>query len=244
MPTTGNHAIIVQAENGANIFRNNNLTTNPYPVGIPGVFTITGNSATNPDNPNDNTFQQRFYYFFYDMRLRLVNCPGPRTAVVATTATAPVVTLDGNTFSSSALTGNQWYRNGIAIGGATSRTYNATQSGNYSVLVTDNTGCSLESNSIQFTPTDVIDVDGNEIELSLTPNPNRGQFNLQFEMKTKRDMHISLINILGQSVYQRSMPGFIGKFQQDIRIDRLTSGTYFLKIQHGQSVYVKKMVVQ
>lgn len=244
VPTAGNHAIIVQCENGANIFRNANVSPNPYPVGIPNVFTITGNSATNPSNPNDPNFYQNYYYFFYDMRLRLVNCPGPRTEVVASTATAPVITLDGNTFTSSALVGNQWYRNGVPIPGATSRTYAATQSGTYTVLVTDPFGCALESNAIQLTPTAVIDVDGNEIQLSVTPNPNRGQFNLQFEVKTKRDLHIDLINILGQKVYQRSTPGFIGKFAQEIRVDKVLPGTYFLKIQHGQSIYVKKIVIQ
>jgi|GEM_PF-7102466 len=38
--------------------------------------------------------------------------------------------------SSSATTGNQWYKNGAIIAGATSQTYTATESGSYTVMVT------------------------------------------------------------------------------------------------------------
>jgi hypothetical protein len=39
----------------------------------------------------------------------------------------------GVTLTSSYTTGNQWYKNGIAIAGATAQTYNASTAGNYSV---------------------------------------------------------------------------------------------------------------
>lgn len=243
VPFDGDHAIIVQCADGANIFRNNNLVSNPYPAGVPNVFTITGNSAINTTNTSDLTYYQKFYYFFYDMRLRLPNCPGPRTAVVATTATAPVITLAGNILTSSAATGNNWYRNGLMIG-ATDQTFTTNLSGNYSVIVKDGFGCSLESNQINFTPTDVVDVDGNEIALAVCPNPNRGEFNLQFEVKVKRDLQIDLINLLGQKVYQRAQPGFIGKYSQEVNVGKLLPGVYFLKIQHGTSIYVKKVLIR
>ncbi|MBO0948810.1 DUF11 domain-containing protein [Fibrella forsythiae] len=44
----------------------------------------------------------------------------------------------------------QWYRNDIAIAGATSFTYPATQSGNYKVTVTS-TGCSVNANPVLIT---------------------------------------------------------------------------------------------
>lgn len=244
VPEAGNHAIIVQCADGANIFRNNNIATNPYPIGVPNVFTFTGNSAIDTEPPIDANYYQRFYYFFYDVSLRLVNCPGPRVAVVATTATAPVISLNGNVFTSTKATGNQWYRNGGEIAGATNQTFSATQGGTYKVITTDDFGCALGSNELNFTPTDVIDVDGNPIALALSPNPNNGHFNLQFEVKQKRDLQIDMINVLGQKVYQSSQPGFIGKFSQEIRLNKLLPGIYYLKIQHGQEVYVKKVMVK
>ncbi|GAB4403870.1 MAG: hypothetical protein Kow00123_15320 [Anaerolineales bacterium] len=45
----------------------------------------------------------------------------------------------------------QWYKNGTAIAGATSNTYNATSAGVYKVVVTDHNGCADTSNEVTVT---------------------------------------------------------------------------------------------
>src|SRR5213078_3874757 len=65
------------------------------------------------------------------------------------------------TLTSSSASGNQWYLSGNPIGGATANTYNATASGNYTVVVTDGNSCSSAAsaatsvtvNPIPATPT-------------------------------------------------------------------------------------------
>ena len=54
------------------------------------------------------------------------------------TAGGPITFCTGGsvTLSSSAATGNQWYKDGLVITSATSQTYSATQSGNYTVRTT------------------------------------------------------------------------------------------------------------
>ena len=90
VPTPGDHVIIVIGEDSAFLFRNNNIATNPYPMGIPGVFTITGNSAIDASNCTDTGFYQKYYYFLYDTRITFNKCASPRVPVVAKTP-APVV---------------------------------------------------------------------------------------------------------------------------------------------------------
>ena len=87
----------------------------------------------------------------------------PSTAVVATGGFAPTVPTisagSATTFcnggsvvlSSDALTGNQWYKDGVIIGGATSSTYTATTSGDYTVTVTDCGASSTSAFSITVT---------------------------------------------------------------------------------------------
>jgi Subtilase family/GEVED domain/Secretion system C-terminal sorting domain/Ig-like domain CHU_C associated len=222
--TPGNHVVIIDCENGASIFRNNNLTSNPYPLTIPGVFSITGNSAIDQTTPTDTTFYQKYYYFFYDMNIQLVNCPGPRVPVVASTATPPVITLNGKVLTSSIATGNQWYLNDTAIAGATGQTDTIITPGVYTTVVTDSIGCSLTSNQILY-------------------SPNNGQFKISFYVSATQDVGISLLNTLGQRIYTSSYPGFSGVFSNQMYLPNLSAGVYFLKIQVGSKSYVEKIVV-
>uniref|UniRef100_F4CBQ7 Conserved repeat domain protein n=1 Tax=Sphingobacterium sp. (strain 21) TaxID=743722 RepID=F4CBQ7_SPHS2 len=86
----------------------------------------------------------------------------------------PTVQLDGDaaicsgtevTLTSSATAGNQWFKDGVEIQGATQQTLTVNEAGTYTVIVTDpNTGCtSLASTDLVITvnPTPEITINGN-----------------------------------------------------------------------------------
>ncbi|HTQ27392.1 MAG TPA: S8 family serine peptidase [Puia sp.] len=236
VPTAGNHVIIIDCENGASIFRNNNLTSNPYPVGVPGVFTITGNSAIDQSNSADTTFYHKYYYFFYDMKIQLVNCPGPRVAVQAATPTTPVITVNGNVLSSSVAAGNQWYLNDSLIAGATGQSYTATRDGLYYAMIGDTSGCIIKSNQILYSP-------DNDIAFWIWPNPNNGVFKYSFVTTQAEDVSVSIVNTLGQRLYNSSNSGVSGVFNGDVYLPGLSTGVYYFKLRVGSKSYVKKFVV-
>lgn len=68
----------------------------------------------------------------------------------------PIITNDGVTLTSSAATGYQWYREGIAIVGATSQTYKPSDVANYSVMVTMNKCAGPASAAFYFVPAPTI----------------------------------------------------------------------------------------
>jgi hypothetical protein len=89
-----------------------------------------------------------------------IACAGPRTAITATINDVPATptvtsstTASGVTLTSSAPTGNQWYRNGVAIAGATAPAYTLSGSSAgdaYTVVVTSAAGCASGSSCAQF----------------------------------------------------------------------------------------------
>lgn len=240
VPEAGDYGITIQSQN-ASIFRNNGITTTHYPYTIPGIISVTGNSAVNNTDPN---YYQQFYYFFYDASVKLGSCPSNRVAIVATTPTAPVISVSGNVFSSTNANIYQWYLDGSPIGGANSQTYTATQSGLYKVLATDAGGCTLPSNEINFTLTAVPNVDPREIGLTVSPNPTiTGEFTIQLETRTKANLYISLINTTGQKVYQHNIPNFIGRLSLPAKPGKLAAGIYYLQVQHDKKMYVRKIAV-
>lgn len=85
----------------------------------------------------------------------------PSVTITATNGAAPTTFCAPGTFSFTAaatpvspatITNRQWRRNGTNIGGATANVYaNASQTGNYTIQVTDNNGCTAVSNSLSIT---------------------------------------------------------------------------------------------
>ncbi|HTI09000.1 MAG TPA: S8 family serine peptidase [Puia sp.] len=241
VPTPGDYIILIDCLNYASAFVNISSTNLPYPMSLPGVFAVTGNDFRDDPKADSLTFFKKFYFPFYNIGLRLAGCPGPRVPVVATTPPAPVITLSGNLLSSNVVSGNQWYRNGTAIPGATEQTDTATLPGIYQSIIADAvTGCNLPSNAIHYTGNGPVDAIG----LSIYPNPGNGIFQLEFFLDTPATTSVSLINTLGQKVYEATYPDFSGQFSRQIGSGSLASGMYVLKIVHGDNTYIRKILVK
>lgn len=240
----GDHILIVQCDaNGATIFRNNNIAgTSTYPMGVTGFFTITGNSLD--AFPQPPATSSNFYYFLYNLNVTTGACMSAKTPVVATTPAVPVITQVGDSLVCSIAGNIQWYVGGQSIPGATGQKYKPVNTGAYTVTVTD-ISCTRTSAAFQVAVTAIPpEVLAQEIKLSVSPNPSNGRFNLSFEVTNKADLSIDIYNASGQKVYNRSYPGFSGKFSGPIRLESLSSEFYVLKIQHDKKTYSQKLIIQ
>jgi hypothetical protein len=178
------------------------------------------------------------------MTVKLAACPSARVPIVTTTSVAPVIALAGNVLSSTASVSYQWYRNSSPIIGANAQNYTATQTGQYTVETTDASGCVLQSNAIDFVLTPVTNVDPGEISLIVSPNPTvTGEFNIQLQTNTRSNLNISLVNTMGQKVYQNTIPNFSGRLSQTVKPGKLSAGIYYLQVIHDKKMYVQKVIV-
>jgi hypothetical protein len=242
IPNPGKYILIAECYGGANLFLNSNVAANPYPISIPGVFSITGNSNKfNPNNTKDTTYDRGYYFPMYDIGIALDGCPGPRTAVAATTETAPTVSIaGGNILTSSAATGNQWYLNDTLISGATGQNDTVHLPGNYYTVISDpNTGCQLQSNTVRYTGST-----GNTIGLTIGPNPANSAFTLSFAFDNADKTAVEVFDMVGQKVYDAEYANFSGVYSQQIPTANLSAGIYIVKITHGGSTYQTKVLVK
>jgi hypothetical protein len=232
----GDHVILVQTLGDANIFRNDNLTGNPYPYSIPGIISFTGNSA--------GTNFQNFYFYLYNMKIRTTGCISPKTTVVTSVAPVPTITQAGDSLMSSIAVGNQWYLNNISLNGANGQKYKPLASGNYTVRVSDSYGCEMTSTVFNFIGTSVVNLPSSEIGLTVSPNPNKGSFVLRFNVEKRDDLKIEMFNIQGQNVMSKSYSRFQGLFTEQMNIRNIAAGLYVISVRHGNKVYHSKIVVE
>ena len=242
IPNPGNYILIAQCSDTATLFLNSGITTNHYPISIPGVFAVTGNSNIyDPNNTADSiTYFQQYYFPIYDIGVTLDACPGPRAAVTPTSEPAPTITISNtNVLTSSSDSGNQWYLNDSALTNATNPTYTASFAGTYYTVVTDSvTGCALISNKIVYNRA------GGGIGLTAYPNPSNGSFLVQFSTTTAANTAVEIFDVLGQKVYEAQYPNFVGFFSQQIDALYLASGVYVLKVVNGGNSYIDKLLIK
>ncbi len=221
----GKHAIIVTTDSIANIFRNNKVAANPYPYNIPGIISITGNNATNPDS---------FYYYLYNMQVKTLDCVSDKVAVIPTVVALPTITKLGDTLVSSLGVNYQWQKDGVDIARETNQVYKPIAAGNYTVVVTDFGGCRQSSNV--YKP-------ASSGEISIYPNPAKNIVNIAFESDENATTQIYVYDVLGRACLAKAYSASSNSFSDKLDIASISSGIYFIKIVHGNKNFAKKLVV-
>lgn len=143
----------------------------------------------------------------------------------------------------------QWYRNGEEIPGATSKNYSVTNIGNYQVEITDSTGCTSSSTKYQIFQScresmpDSLFTDG----ITVFPNPAGKEFSILVHADANREYTatVTMINMLGQSVYVTSPEKFAGIFEKQISVtENMHPGVYLLEIQIDNRRLYSSVVLQ
>jgi len=202
------------------------------------VFT-GGNPATSSQAAPTVTYNTAGVY---NVQLTATNSGGTDTELLSGFITvfavpaAPLVTVTGNTFSSSYATGNQWYSSGGAIGGATGQTFTPTQGGVYYVVHTSAEGCSSAASS---TVTSTFGNEENKLFQSLKIYPNPAFSILNVDLGAVQTAGLTLIDAAGRVVWIRNgQSGVV-----IIPVEHLSSGVYTLLVSAKEGTASRKVQV-
>ena len=164
------------------------------------------------------------------------------SVTVNPTPTAPTITSVGNTLSSNAATGNQWYYNGVLISGATNQTYTSSQNGNYTDVVTNAFNCSsASSNTVNVTTTGT-DVISNTNLFTISPNPTSGLVYVDVNI-VNQSASIELINELGQTLYSNNIKDCRASCTITLDLSLFSNGVYFVKVISGSAIKFQKIIL-
>ena len=95
---------------------------------------------------------------------------------------------------------------------------------------------------LQFVPEEVI-ITGNELDVTIYPNPATIDFTVQFKSEENSRYNISLFDISGRLVLEQSFTGSVGMNRQTLNIESLRKGIYVVDISNENHRAQKRLVV-
>ena len=185
----------------------------------------------------------------YDVTLITTNASGndtltlPGFVTVNSTPPFPVITQNGYTLTSSAASTYQWQFNSVDIPGATNQSYDALQSGYYSVFITDQNGC--VSSATTYVLIEGIDDLISNADISIYPNPSNRNFIVEVNTEVSGDLEIEVYNTLGQKVFpsENSITTTANNLRSEVELSDFVAGIYFLEIKTDHDFFRKKIMI-
>jgi photosystem II stability/assembly factor-like uncharacterized protein len=161
--------------------------------------------------------------------------------LVNQTPPPPFISLSGDTLSSDTPIGNQWYKNGIIIEGATQNTYKVLSQGTYYSTVTLDDCQSEPSNSIAAGPLGIENT--NDLGFELYPIPNNGLFNIRMNLPSSEQITLQVFDNLGMLRFESKFnaSNLLASKQLDLR--PIESGIYIFKLFAGTRINVRKVLI-
>jgi hypothetical protein len=85
--------------------------------------------------------------------------------------------------------------------------------------------------------------DETQKKINVFPNPTNGFFSFTIINKEKTDLKITIVNISGETVFSKVVPGDETKFSEKINLENKPKGIYLLKVNSNESIWTEKIIL-
>ncbi|MGZ4053996.1 MAG: T9SS type A sorting domain-containing protein, partial [Bacteroidia bacterium] len=238
--TTGTYTDVLTAFNTCDSTVTTNLTVLPANTTSQTLTVCAGGSVTVGTNTYNTSGT------FTDVLTGFNTCDSTVTTILTVNAPIDVTTsVAGNVITANSSTGTyQWLDCNSAmapIAGETNQSFTALSNGDFAVQVTDN-GCVDTSACVNIT--------GSGLSTSLSgetwnvyPNPTSGTFNLVITNTSFKELMISIVDIQGKEVYNYDDKNISANYSKQISLENLAKGIYYLKLNTGSQIVIKKLII-
>ena len=144
---------------------------------------------------------------------------------------APIIDLNIDTQGLSVediFSSYQWVRDGVVIPGATDPDFQPTESGVYTVVVTNTDGCELTANGIEVIISGTNELPG-LTTFAVTPNPFTDQLIVDFSTTEPQELTLQLLDLNGRLRTEREL-GATTDRQLLLPTADLPRGVYFVRL--------------
>lgn len=158
---------------------------------------------------------------------------------------SPTLTVSGDTVTcNETATAYTWYLNGIWQSGITAQSFKVTQSGYYSVQITNANDCISEKSDSVFANVILgIAELQNEKAVQIFPNPFTQKTTLSFYSAQSAEAVLSVSNLLGQQIYVVTKTTDAGEVNRiSIDLPSLAKGVYIYQLKILDKRYTGRII--
>lgn len=131
-------------------------------------------------------------------------------------------------------TGNQWYKNGVAIPGATDFKYKPTENAQYTVTTVQNGCTSQKGTSYFYLVTDIVNLEDNQF-IKVTPNPYSSNVYLHFFLIRYNSLNVDVLDFAtGRPIANRVKQ----PTGSNLNLQSLSTGVYIIKVYSSDMKFV------
>jgi len=153
----------------------------------------------------------------------------------------PIILKSGDTLISNYPVGNQWYRDGLLMEGATDDTLKVITGGSYYCIVTLNECQSEPSNSITAAPLAI--ERPSELSYEFYPVPNNGQLNIRMNWPSEEQVSLQIFDALGLQIFESKMNSSNGIVHKTLDLRPIEDGIYIARLVAGSKTFVRKILI-
>ena len=129
--------------------------------------------------------------------------------------------------------------------GETTAFIDSLSAATYSLTITDANNC-VFTDSVQLDQW-AVGIE-NEFEaaiadLKISPNPSSGIFRLDLELSKRQELQLEVLDLQGKVLFAKSFPQRL-LLQEEIKLDRLSSGLYFVRISSALGSTSRKLMLR
>lgn len=236
--TTATYSVTGTGGNGCTNTATKTITVRPTASGTQTLAVCAGHSITVGSTTHNTTGT------FHDILTSFNGCDSIVTTNLTVNTIDKTVSVSNATLTANATNATyQWINctNGNApIAGQTSQNYTATTSGNYKVIVSQNS-CSDTSTCYNITTTGIFE---NSFAATITiyPNPTNSSVTLNFIDKGG-NVAIEVFNDLGQLVYTEKINDCPKEYSKTIDMNAFNRGIYFFRIVTNENTHTQKVLL-
>jgi hypothetical protein len=164
-----------------------------------------------------------------------------KTITVNTLPTQPIISqVKDSLIASVNATTYEWFLNGSKISNLTTRKIKISQSGIYSVIITDLNGCKAQSTNFNATQTGVNTIKNNKT-ISIYPNPFNQHINVKLENLNSIITHIRILNVIGVEIIS-SNKIVMKNNEAMIPTAQLQKGLYLIEVTTNNGTFTQKII--